>query len=331
MEKSTLVLNIHLEERKNNCIKGHITIATTTTIKIAQVVGTVYMELRGRMGGFKEEMFFFNIDENVVALKNTLHTIPFWFEVPKNSIESYKGKNFEVLYSFEADLRIASNEVEKLERSFFSRLKSTMNSMHSVKKSAYFLKENINKRYKVVSQTSFLTLEGNSVTGISSFFLVGFIYLILFKIFNFELQFFHIFICVIFLIFIVAIITFYKGKLIGKVSVKLVEAEKGFICKVYKKDFKLKNPKIYYKITESVIDTRGSSRSHYTEELYKSPITKLSKNNEEEVYFEYPNAKNLTPFSKGDVSIYWEVFLEGEFSGLKESYKTVIDVRSFTN
>ncbi|MDB0601377.1 hypothetical protein PL373_09485 [Tenacibaculum maritimum] len=75
MEKSTLVLNIHLEERKNNCIKGHITIATTTTIKIAQVVGTVYMELRGRMGGFKEEMFLFNIDENVVALKNTLHTI----------------------------------------------------------------------------------------------------------------------------------------------------------------------------------------------------------------------------------------------------------------
>ncbi len=107
----------------------------------------------------------------------------------------------------------------------------------------------------------------------------------------------------------------------GDVFLNTFEKDNGFSCEINtQKKIKLNNVKVYYKINEKVVDTRGTSDYTHIETLYKSPKQKLTKLENVSIEFDFPDHKNLHPFKHKDVSIEWELTIEGTNSnGVDES------------
>ncbi len=195
MGDAVLTHNIEVaKSTQKNFYKGNLTITSSEDLIIDLIKGFVDLEGRGKMNSFKKKLVTFTIETQQLNLTKGTQIIPFTFELPKNTIDAYEGKNATISYKCGAIFYVNENDLDKLNTSAFSKIKSLLSTDKSITTPTYrFNKPTTPKTYKIKAQKTQLELKANSTTFFSSFFIVGFVYLILYAIFRFDPNFAHIF------------------------------------------------------------------------------------------------------------------------------------------
>lgn len=305
-----------------NEYEGVLVINSEESLKIDRINGIVYLEIRGRLVSKKEQVISFNIDSNNIISKGETYEIPFSFILDKKTVQSYSGKNVSFSYKCEAQIFVNEDDLEKLDRSVLTRVKSFITADYSTKVSCYFEKKGEENNYKVDEKHGQFKLEFNPSAILFGILIIVAIYILSIITFSFEFNGFHILPLVIAVILYCYIDYRMKSKKIGNISLSTRNEEHGFNCIIKPaRNFSLKSAKIHYQIEEEVVDRRGTSSSTYTETIFKSPIKLLKTRGTSEIEFEFPTNQQPTSLEYGDVTIYWELVITGIHSGIKEKLK----------
>ncbi|WP_299617486.1 hypothetical protein [uncultured Tenacibaculum sp.] len=302
-----------------------LTIQPEEELVIDHIDGIVYLEARGRMSSVKKPLVNFKIENRKVLAKNEIFEIPFSFTLSEDYIESYDGKNVSISYNCEAKIFVNKEDLEKLDRGVFTRMKSFFTSDYSTKISGYFTKIDEGK-YKISEHHSELKLAFNFKSLLFTALVIGSIYIAAMLGLKFDFHGGHIF-----LLIITTVITNYflfqiKKKQIGDISLTTSNRENEFVCYVKPaRNFSLHKAKMYYQIVEKVVDNRGTSSTTYRETIYKSSIKPVKGKGSSEIEFEYPFLKNLATMEFDDSSIYWEIVINGMHNGISEKLTCTIE------
>ncbi len=325
MTKTKLEKQIFIDEvQKNNYISGYLLLKSSETITIDSLKGVVFIETRGRMSGAKNKVLSFQILANKQIVKNELYSIPFSFDSTYFKISTYHGENVSISYNLEMHIDLISEDIEKLDRSLFSKLKSYVTSDYTIKTSTYFEVEKSNLNYQVIEEKAVFKLQPN--------FLIIFLLLLLYGIVYFliipELNVLYGIIGFITAALLVYLKMKYIGNTLGVVSMETLNGEQSFICNIIKTSkFTLSKPIVYYEVIEKVIDRRGTSSTVYEESLYTSEAQRLSKiKMHSSLRFTFPNRIGLHSIDYNDVAIYWKMNLKGEYLGFTLKYHCVFKV-----
>lgn len=309
-----------------NLYDGVLRIHSKETLIIDHIDAVIYLEARGKMSGVKNRIVSFQIDTKRTVQKDESYKIPFTFNLPDGYIDSYSGKNVSISYNCEAKIHVNEEDLEKLDRSVFTKVKSFFTSDYATKVSTYFNKFNKEENYKISREHSDLKLAYNFISLLFTTLIVSVLFLIALLSLKFELHAIHG------LIFIasVALVSYIqfeiKKKKIGDISLKTFNSDEGFICAVKPaRNFSLTKAEIYYQIIEKVVDNRGTSSSTYTKTIFKSPIKPLKSKGSSEVEFQFPENKSWSSMEFEDASIYWEIVIKGKHSGVSEVMKCTIE------
>ncbi|TYC18103.1 hypothetical protein ES677_01615 [Bizionia gelidisalsuginis] len=311
-----------------NVVSGYCTILASETIHADGITGMIYFEARGRMTSQKEHVLTIELAHDQALYKNKTYTLPFSFDLPADSIESYSCKNVSFSYSCDIILAINENDSSTIERSAFAKIKAVVSSKNEIKTTHYFNFENKNRPYEVFEIKEKFYLQTNLFISLIFILIFGAIYSYYIPDFNTL----YIVLGVI-LVFLLVFVSnqFIKGAL-GKVSLETLQNDDGFYCKIYKtKKFNLSNQTLYYEIIEEVTDSRGSSTSTAIETIFtshKKPLTDFRDTST--IQFNYPQESGLQSVNYKDVSIFWRVVLEGNYYGNKMKYsrKFKVDKRN---
>lgn len=319
MTKTTFNQEFIIENvSSTNVISGYCTIQATETIQTNGITGMIYFETRGRMASKKEHVLTLDLMTDQVLNKNETYTIPFTFTLPKESLESYSGKNVNFTYSCDIIIAINENDSNKIDKSLRAKIKSLVISNNEIKTCHYFDFKNKSTEYKVLEIKEKFYLQTNLLISLIFILIFGAVYSYYIPAFNTL----YIVLGVI-VIFLLVFVTnqFIKGAL-GKVSLETLQNDEGFYCKIYKtKKFNLSNQTLFYEIIEEVTDSRGSTTTTYKETVYtskKKPLTDFRDTST--IQFDYPENKNLQSISQNEVSVFWCVILEGNYYGTKMKY-----------
>ena len=129
MTKAVIEKEIFINETiDNENTSGYLTIKSSETITLDKIIGVVYFEVRGRMSSHKDEILSFEIFNNKKLIKNEPYRIPFTFNSSDFETNSYNGKNVSFSYNFEVQIDVNDNDIERLEKSIFSKVKSFVTS-----------------------------------------------------------------------------------------------------------------------------------------------------------------------------------------------------------
>lgn len=302
-----------------NTYTGVLRIQSEENLTIDTIIGNVILEARGRMSSYRNNLLPFIITKKQTIQKNQVYEFPFSFELDY-VIDSYKGKNVSFQYKCEAEIHVNEDDLKKLDRSFFTKIGAFLTSDNSIKIASYFDKRNENKQYKITQQSEKLKLKPSLITIVLSVLFIGLTYLSIIKLAEVPYHFSHIFLVLFTIIGVNMILHKSKAKKIGGLFVDIIPNEHGFTSKINtRKPLGLTNPKLHYRVIEKVVDDRGTSTSTYNEQIFKSPVHRLSKTRSQSIDFEFPSIKNVHTLTHGDVSFYWELVLEGEASGISET------------
>lgn len=310
MSKAVLEKEIVLESSTNNYdISGYLYVKSSETIDIDVIGGIVYFEARGRMASMKREHLKFRISDRKTLEANVPYKIPFSFTLDNVAIGTYKGKNVDFTYRCEARIHIEDDDIGKVDRSFFSKVKSFVTSDDSLKDSAYFYVGDTTSTYQVEEATRTLNFKTNIVISIIIAVLFAGIYLFLIPEYNIG----YIALGLVILILILIVTKMYMKNALGDVTMETLPDEDAFLCTIKKtRKFNLANQYLYYKIVEEVVDDRGTSSSTYRSTLHTSEKKKLANHRgHTELKFTYPTSYNWHSNELGDVEIYWEMYLVG--------------------
>lgn len=321
MENEILTVFIVFNEvDTKNTKTGYLSIKSTESLHIDRIKGHVFFEVRGRMTGEKKSIVSVKIDNPPIIKKNEVYEVPFTIELPDDLRTPYKGTNVKMSYSLQVQVFVNDNDMDKLDKSTFSKLKSFLTSDDSLKFTEYFeIKSLLKKGYKVEEVKSIFKIEPNLMIGIFLVILFGGIYFLFLQSFSS----FYIFLG----LFAVAVLTFlitrYIGSTLGEVSMEALNDDDVFLCKIRKtRKFNLTQQECYYEVIEKVVDKRGTSSSTYTEILHTSSFKELRKfKRTADLKFNYPIGLNLHSFKYKDVAVMWKMNLEGRYLGLKLKYK----------
>ncbi len=320
IEKEIIINQVYNNEKTS----GYLLLKSSETITIDRIMGVVFLEARGRMSSYKDKMLSFEITNKKELTKNESYKIPFTFNSSDFEINSYNGKNVSLSYCLEAQIDLINQDVEKIEQSIFTKVKSFVTSDNTIKISEYFKIENSNNNYQVVESKTDFNIQPNLVIGLFTLLIFGSIYSYLIPEFNP----WYIILGIASTILLAYLITKYIGNSLGTVSMRTLKDENAFICKILKtKKFNLIKPSLYYVIIEKVIDNRGTSSSTYTETLFTSKKKSLENfKSSPEIKFLYPKQNGLQSYKYRDASILWQMKLEGKYLGLTLKYKSTFKV-----
>lgn len=310
MSKAVLEKEIVLERSTNNYdISGYLYIKSSETIDVDAIEGVVYFEARGRMASMKREHLKFRISDRKALQANVPHKIPFSFALDNVKIGTYKGKNVDFTYRCEARIHVEDDDIGKVDRSFFSKVKSFVTSDDSLKESAYFYVGDTTSTYQIEETTRTLSFNVNFMMSLIISVLFAIIYLLLIP----EYTTVYIIPGLIALILILIVARMYIKNALGEVTMETLRDEDAFLCTIKKtKKFNLANQYLYYRIVEKVVDDRGTSSSTYRSTLHTSEKKKLANHREyAQLKFTYPTSHNWHSNELGDVEIYWEMYLIG--------------------
>lgn len=312
MSKAVLEKEIVIESSSDNYdISGYLYVKSSETIDVDVIGGIVYFVARGRMASKEREHMSFRISNRKTLEANVSYKIPFSFELGNVKIGTYKGKNVDFTYRCEARIHVEDDDIGKVDRSFFSKVKSFVTSDDSLKASAYFYVEDTTSTYQVEEATRTLNFKTNIIISIIIAVLFAGIYLFLIPEYNIG----YIALGLVILILILIVTKMYMNNALGDVTMETLPDEEAFLCTIKKtKSFNLANQYLYYKIIEKVVDDRGTSSSTYRSTLYTSEKKKLVNHREyAQLKFTYPTSRNWhsNELGIGGVEIYWEMHLVG--------------------
>lgn len=324
MSKAVLEKEIVIEESTDNYeVSGYLSITSSETIDVDVIGGMVYLEARGRMASKKREFMSFRISNRKTLQANVPYKIPFSFTLNDVEIGTYKGKNVDIAYRCEARIHVEDDDIEKVDRSFFSKVKSFVTSDDSLKTSAYFYVEDTTSTYKIEETTRTLDFKTNLMMSIIIAILFAGIYLFLIPEYNVG----YIALGLIVLLLILIVAKMYMKNALGDVTIETLQDEDAFLCTIKKtKNFNLANQYLYYRIIEKVVDDRGTSSTTYRSTLYTSEKKKLVNHRDyAQLKFTYPTSRNWhsNELGIGGVEIYWEMHLVGtSYLGFVLKYTT---------
>ena len=327
MTKATLEKKLILNELTNiNNASGYLILKSSETITLDTVRAVVFREARGLMAGVKDEVLSFDIISNKKLGKAESCEIPFSFNASGFGMNAYVGKNVSFSYSVEIQIDVGNEDVEKLKRSLFSKLKSFVTADYTIKISEYFKLGNISSRYQVVEEEVEFGIHLSWVLILLTVLFFGCIYFSIMQEFNSV----YIFSGIALSVLIGYLILNYIEKSLGGISMKTINVSDGFVCKLMDTNkFNLLDTILYYEIIEKVIDNRGTSTSEYTEVIYSSPKRELTNiQSSPELKFLYPQRNGLHSCDYGYASLLWKMKLEGKYLGLRIKYSCIFNVDS---
>ena len=310
MSKAILEKDIIIERVTDNFnVSGYLSITSSETIDVDMIDGGVFLEARGRMSSQKSLHTSFTISGDRTLQARERYKIPFSFNLYDVTIGTYKGKNVDFTYKCEARIHVEDDDIGKVDRSFFSKVKSFVTSDDSLKVSSYFHVEDRTSTYQVVETKTTLDFRTNLIMSLIIAILFAGTYLFLIP----ELNGFYAIIGLLSLIVLIISAKLYTENALGDVTMETLRDEDAFLCTIKKsKNFNLANQYLYYQVIEKVVDDRGTSSSTYRSILYTSGKKKMSNHREHaQLKFSYPNTRNWHSNDFGDTSIYWVMHLKG--------------------
>ncbi len=328
MSNSILNATIHISENNaDNEFEGILKLHSKETLNFDTIDAAISFEARGRMSSIKRRLLSFKIDTNKRISQNETLEIPFNFKLEESNLETYSGKNVSFYYNCEIKVHVDENDLDKLDRGVFTRVKSFFTSDYSSTFSTYFDRVSSKQQFDLSEKHQPFKLSFSFSNVLIPLLIVGGGYIGMLFSSLFEFHDVHIFILII-ATAIATIINFkINSKKIGQISLQTVNDGDGFICMVKPaRNFSLQQAKMYYQIVEEVVDRRGTSSKTYTSSIYTSPTTNLKSKGSSEVRFPFPEKKVLPSFKFEDVSIYWQVVITGTHNGMKEKMTCGINV-----
>lgn len=326
MTKAKIEKELFINEDSNDgSTSGYLRIKSSETVTLDYIKGIVFLEGRGRMSSFKDEVLSIEISNQKELIRNESYEMPFSFNSSDFDISSYAGKNVSFSYSFEVQMDVSDDDIRRVEKGIFSKVKSFVTSAHVIKDSKYFKVENKDSNYEVVEAETKFHLRSNTVVALLTLLFVGCTIAYLMPEFNP----WYIVLGVVSTILLAFLITKIIGSSLGVISMKTMKDEYGFICKLVKtRKFELVNPSLYYDVIERVVDNRGTSSSTSTASIYTSEKKKFDNfRSSPEVKFSYPKRHGLHSFKYKDASILWQMNLQGHYFGLTLKYQCTFTVK----
>jgi len=308
MTKAKLSTQIKIKSSKTMTKEGVLLLKSSETIRIDQILGDVYLEARGQMSSFKKRIVSFVICKNIVLIKDEEFKIPFTIDISKKDTNTFEGSYVSFNYTCQVEIDVNEYDLDNVDRSLFSKIKSFVKSDDSIIVSKYFTVNDLECKYRVINTFEVLTIKPNSI-----FIFIWFILLCIVMIIYKDLM-------NGFTLFIGLFIAFFIGGALNKmifrrlndiIHVNIYEADNSFICSLDKiTKLNLSNTNLYYEIIEQVEDNRGTSPGVYEKVIYESTKQNLKhiKANEG-LTFKFPKTKGLHSVTYGDASILWRMVL----------------------
>ncbi len=326
---ATISKELFIEEVNSDNIRfGHLNITSTETIKVDSIQGCIFFEARGRMSSQKDKIQTFTIPNQSILLKNENYKIPFSFELTKTRPDTYQGINVNYTYDCEIRLNINESSLDKIERSIFTKLKSFVTADYSVKASKHFLVRKPNSEYRVVESKSNFDFRTNLIIAAFTAILFGGSYI--FFIPKFEPSLLYAIIGFVSTGIMIFLVNHFVASLFGTVTLQTLRDEDSFRCKIRRHPkMNLTHQNLYYEIIEKVVDQRGTSSQTYHERIYISANKKLPDHKEISIFtFPYPDRVGLQSHEYKDMSIFWQMNLDGKYLGIPMRYKCIFNVKS---
>jgi len=320
----TIQVRVELDNKEANDNRSLPSVTMILTVEepitIEGIEGKFIKKVKGKMSGENKSLHEFTLARSMQVLqKGEEYRFP--FELPRTSnVETYKGKNFSVLYELEFKIELEQSSYDSLKKGVFKNIKSFFTGEKHFKDSVPIIFEQPRKSYEVVESSGDFTLKSNIVM----IAIVGVLFLVLsLAIFSMNIE------AAIFGTIIGAIVGYILQKILIKSTVGgfhlevINEEDEAFLAVVQSDNhWKLvSNPNLRYEVIEEVIDRRGTSTSTYTEKLFSSPTTNLSSfNQEKQAVFTFPE-RHFPVINLKDASIKWLMKLEMQTSfGFKLKY-----------
>jgi len=268
MSSSTLQAEVFITEINNGKPStGYLELVSSEDLLIDAISADIHFEARGRMRGYKNDIVSFPVILQPKRLKANEETIlPFTF-ILKDTIESYEGVNASLTYNCEVHIDVDKDDYNKLGLSFLSNIKSLITSNRTLRTIKEFYVNDHKNGYKVEDGTFDFNLKTNYGIPV----IIGFIMFFAGVFFTPEFNIGFIIFGLAVLITITFLVNYYMKAALGSVTMKISDANEGFLCVVGKtKKFNLKDQTIYYEVVEKVTDRRGTKTSTHTEAVYTS-------------------------------------------------------------
>ena len=314
----------------DNIIKGIIAISIKEQLQLNGIVVQLVQEKRGKIETAQTVIERQKLFDKAAELElNKDYQIPFEFDISP-SMETYKGKNFSVLYKVEV-LLLSGDQLES--GGVTKKLKSVFQKKERVRYEKY-VKIQHDRPYKIIppTDTSLNVRSNHMVTALMTGILLLAFYFIA------RPEEFHI------SFVIVGAFVFFLSKGIQK---ELIPA---FISRMAARFENIDNDKfkvliqlgqlkkytrtanVYYKVMEKTIDRRGTGDSIFLEEIYTSGKENFSTINDGyiQAILSYPERKGLATKKMEDETLYWVLILEVKtILGIDYNFEKVYDVRHF--
>jgi hypothetical protein len=320
MSSSTLQAEVFITETNDGkASTGYLEMISSENLLIDEIQCEIHFEARGRMCSYENTIVSFPVILQPKLLKAHEETIvPFTFML-NDAIESYEGTNVNFRYNCEVSIEVSREDYNKLGLSFLSNIKSLITSNRTLRTIKKFDVTDVKNTYKVEEGTFGFKLTPNYLISVIVAVLLFLVYLLFMPEFNG----FYIFLGVAAIVVISIGIHSYLKTTLGKVTMKISDADEGFVCAVGKtKKFNLKEQTIYYEIVEKVRDQRGTKTATHTEVVYTSERKAMNNfRKSSEFKFLYVNNPNYKSMEIEDVTILWRMIITGTSNlGLKLKY-----------
>lgn len=321
MNQITIYKDLYIDDSSDDyTFKGHVILKPTDTIKIDSVKAYIYLVIRGLMVGRKDKIKTIQIHGSKILLQNESWKIPFSFEMGNRHPDTYHGINANLSYSCEVLIDIDKDDLSKIDRSIYSKIKTFFTTDSSEQVSRHFNVSKSNFTYQVIETNADLQIQTNWMMTIIAglIFFGGF--LLLFPEINQGV--------VILGLMASALCSFLTKVLIelvfGQVSVKINDLDESIHCYLTKtRKLNLRDQKLYFKIIEEVEDNRGTTTTTRRSTLYFSSEKKISEfNDKAEVQFAYPTRSGLQTYKGSKVNVIWKMNLEGKYFGIPFIFNT---------
>ncbi|MFK8054868.1 MAG: hypothetical protein AB8F78_02010 [Saprospiraceae bacterium] len=319
MSRATLEKEIFLDEANGNGLStGYLMLNSSETITLDNIKGAISSEARGKMSGHKEETLLFDIQENVKITAGEPSKTPFTFDLSNLELASYIGKNVSISTVLEIQIDVNDDDIDKLKKGLFSRLKSLVTSDYTIKVAKPLDLQIPSTKYQVIETSSDLLIQPNIIISIIIAFAFGISYAVTIPEFNIG----YVMLGIASTLLLIYLASTLFGKILGAISMKIFNDNDAFTCKVQTSNkFNLSNISMHYEIIEKVIDRRGTSSSTYTETIYTSKKQKIANyRSNPSLTFPFPKRMGIHSLEYGNASIYWKMYLKGTYLGLEFKY-----------
>jgi hypothetical protein len=322
-------LNIELDNNESTADhvlrSGFLIVSVEESITIEGINVQLLERVKGKMSSQKTSVHTTDLARGMQVLRKG-ETYRFSFELPrKPNIESYKGKNFSILYELDFKVELEQTSYDNLEKGVFKNIKSFFTGEKHHKQAFPITFEQPIEKYEIVEVDGDFSLKRNN----TMLAIVGVLFLLV-SLFLSSMD-----------VLITALVTvlglmlgYFLQKLlipsfIGKFSLELTQKDnETFLAVVQSGNHwkSLSDSNLRYEVIEEVIDRRGTSTSTYTETLFSSPTVSLN-NEAREAVFVFPE-RHFPMIKIQDASIKWLMKLEMKTSiGFKLKYDKVFEVK----